>query len=164
MKIKSVIKKNKRKLTWGSNDAYLCVVWARTFSSYPCPHVPAVRSFPPLFDPPIAPASCHPHLVHAVPVIGPVSRPRVSPSISTPHPPREQLLAAVVVGAGSWWCPGGRALPCCPRAGVVPAVGVVPVVPGVVPVIPVVPGVPMVAVVVIFFGCWFPSQRLWVRQ
>ena len=40
----------------------------------------------------------------------PVSRPLVPPSVSTPHPPREQLLAAAVVG-GSWWCPGGQPLP-----------------------------------------------------
>jgi len=93
------------------NNTSLCVVWACTFSSYPRPHVPAVHLFPPRFDPPVTPTSCHPRLIHAAPVIGPVSRPIVSPSISTPHPPCKQLLAAVVVGAGSWWCPGGHALP-----------------------------------------------------
>ena len=35
----------------------------------------------------------------------------VSPSISTPHPPCKQLLAAVVLGAGLWWCCGGQPLP-----------------------------------------------------
>jgi hypothetical protein len=37
-----------------------------------------------------------------------ISHPLVSPSVSTPPPPYEQLLAvAAAVGAGLWWHPGG---------------------------------------------------------
>ena len=62
----------------------------------PIAFIPTVRSFPLQFVVPIAHASRRPRRVHVVPVVG--------PSLI-------QLLAAVLVGAGSWWCPGGQLLP-----------------------------------------------------
>jgi hypothetical protein len=57
-----------------------------------------------------------------VPVLRPSCLPRCSliptvighphpASVSTPHPPCKQLLAAVVVGAGLWWLFGGCTSP-----------------------------------------------------
>ena len=63
--------------------------------------------------PPVAPTCRRPilHVRVVVPVISPASLPLLSLSISTTHPPREQFLTAVVVGAGLSWCPGGRPSP-----------------------------------------------------
>jgi hypothetical protein len=73
--------------------------------------VPPVRSFPLQFVLPVSRASRRPRRVHVVPVVGPSLVPWCPRPLAPSHPPREQLLAAVLVGAGSWWCPGRRPIP-----------------------------------------------------